>query len=321
MRPLSAPRRPAPAGATPEAAAAAARARRRDPAPSIWAYRAQRLLLTPIWRRLLRVGVPAFALAFGGLWLASDPARVQAILDTAHEIRREVENRPEFRVALLEIDGAGAAVADEVRGALALDLPASSFDLDLPGLRERVAALPAVAGAELRLLPGGVLRVTVRERRPAYVWQTRDGIFLIDAEGHHVAALAERGLDAPLPVLAGRGADLAVAEAADLLAAAAPLGDRLQGLVRVGQRRWDVVLRDGPRLQLPADGARAALDRVLAFHDVAKLLDRDVRRVDLRDPARPTVQLAEPALANLRRMRAGLPPLDPAQVPTGDSQG
>ena len=31
---------------------------RRDPAPSVWSYRYQRLMLTPFYRRLLRVGGP-----------------------------------------------------------------------------------------------------------------------------------------------------------------------------------------------------------------------------------------------------------------------
>ncbi|MEQ8256181.1 MAG: cell division protein FtsQ, partial [Roseovarius confluentis] len=29
-----------------------------DPAPSRWSYRYQRLMLTPLFRKLLRVGVP-----------------------------------------------------------------------------------------------------------------------------------------------------------------------------------------------------------------------------------------------------------------------
>ena len=44
----------------------------RDPAPSRTAYRIQRLWLTPLFRSLLRTGLPAFALAFGALWLISD---------------------------------------------------------------------------------------------------------------------------------------------------------------------------------------------------------------------------------------------------------
>jgi cell division protein FtsQ len=36
---------------------------RRDPAPSRWAYRMQRLWLTPLFRVTMRVGMPAFFVA------------------------------------------------------------------------------------------------------------------------------------------------------------------------------------------------------------------------------------------------------------------
>ncbi|MFM7445141.1 MAG: cell division protein FtsQ, partial [Tabrizicola sp.] len=42
---------------------------RRDPAPTRWAYRMQRVMLTPYLRALLRVGLPTFVvLAFVGIY-------------------------------------------------------------------------------------------------------------------------------------------------------------------------------------------------------------------------------------------------------------
>ncbi len=275
----------------------------RDPAPSIWSYRFQRLWLTPLFRRLMRVGLPAFAVVLVIGWYFSDPAHWRGVTDQMAEMRREIENRPEFRVNLMNVRGASPQLAQEVRQTLALDLPLSSFDLDLDQLRETVEELPAVARAELRILSGGYLAVEVEERVPVLIWQTRAAPVLLDADGQFVAPLAHRQLPGPLPQVAGEGADAAVPEALALLEAAAPLGDRLRGLVRMGERRWDVVLRDGRRILLPSDDPIAALDRVLALDEAQDLLGRDVIRVDMRNPARPNVQLSPAALAELRRMR------------------
>ncbi|AHM05693.1 Cell division protein FtsQ [Roseibacterium elongatum DSM 19469] len=289
-----------------------------DPAPSIWTYRVQRLWLTPVFRRFLRIGVPAFAASFSVLWYFSDEAHVTALVEGVQEIRREIEDRPEFRVNLLGIEGASPRVTEDVRGALALDLPMSSFDIDLVTLRERVEALPAVAEADLRVQSGGVLSVTVSERVPALVWQTRDGVVLIDAEGHFVASIEDRVPDRPLPIVAGEGADMVVDEALALFATAEPLQSRLRGLVRVGLRRWDMVLEDGPRIQLPEVDARGALDRVLALDEVQDILSRDIERIDLRNPRRPTVQLSPNAMAGLLQMRDGIPNPQPL---SGDQRG
>ena len=156
----------------------------------------------------------------------------------------------------------------------------------------------------------------VRERVPAVVWQTREGAVLIDAEGHFVADLAARTLDSPLPLIGGDGADLVVGEALALYAAAAPLGDRLLGLVRIGERRWDVVLKDERRILLPEAGAVQALDRALGLHDATDILNRDVLRLDLRDADRLSVTLTPAAMEELRQER-----IRARTNPTGEQSG
>ncbi|HID67823.1 MAG TPA: FtsQ-type POTRA domain-containing protein [Roseibacterium sp.] len=313
MRPLTASREGRPLIArrsvTPPAA-------RHDPAPSRLNYRVTRLWLTPVFRKALHIGIPLFALLAAVTWYLSDEARIAGLFDAAYEIRREVENRPEFRVNVLGIDGASDHVTEEVRAALAIDLPISSFDLDLEDLRFRLEALPAVRTADLRIQSGGYLAVRIDERVPAALWLTHEGLSIVDDEGIFVAGFGTRELASPLPLIGGEGANLVVAEALRLVDASAPLGARVHGFVRMGERRWDVVLTNGTRILLPETGARAALDRVLALNDVGEILARDVTAVDLRNPGRVTVRLSEEAMNELRRMRALA-----AQQSDGDRRG
>jgi cell division protein FtsQ len=287
-----------------------------DPAPSRLSYRAQRLWLTPLFRRALNIGVPLLILFAAISWYLSDEERVANLFDAAYEIRREVENRPEFRVNVLGIDGASEGVTEEVRAALALDLPMSSFDLDLEELRGRLEALPAVRAADLRVQAGGYLAVRIDERVPAALWLTHEGLSIIDREGHFIAGFGQYDLDAPLPLLAGQGGDLAVEEALALVEAAAPLGARLHGLVRMGERRWDVVLTNDTRIMLPETGARGAFDRVLALEEVGEILSRDVTIVDLRNPGRLTVRLSDRSMEEFRRIRGLV-----ASGTSGENQG
>ena len=76
---------------------------------------------------------------------------------------------------------------------------------------------------------------------------------------------------------------------------------RLRGLVRMGARRWDVVLDRGQRILLPAEKPVAALERLLAMDQAEKILDRDVSSIDLRDERRPVLRLAPFALSEVRR--------------------
>lgn len=322
MRPLIAERMPArpplqaPQPSAPRAPEPAMADIRRDPAPSIWTYRAQRLWLTPLFRRFVRLGVPAFVVMSGLSIFIADETRRTAMAETWHGLRAGIENRPEFQVNLLGVHGASDALIEEIRATLGLSFPVSSFALDLSALRTRIEALPAVARADLRIQSGGYLAVQVVERVPVLIWQTRDGLMLLDREGHFVAAFGDRMPETPLPLVGGEGADQLVEEALALHAAATPLGDLLRGLVRVGERRWDVVLADGRRILLPESGAVQALDRALALHDATDILGRDILRIDLRDPDRLTVQVTPAAIEELRQER-----LRARQNPTGEQRG
>ncbi len=277
---------------------------RRDPAPSRLAYRLHRLWLTPLFRSTVRVGLPGFALAFGGgLWL-SDAGNRDALTAGIEGLRTQITERPQFMVGLLAIEGASPALADAIRGALRLDLPVSSFALDLAALRAAVEAFDAVRSAEIAVAPGGVLTVRVTERTPAAVWRAPEGLFLIDATGHRIAAVASRALRADLPLVAGEGAPAALAEALAIEAAAGPLAPRLLALVRVGERRWDAILDRGQRILLPEANPVAALERVIVLDSAEGLLSRDVTQVDLRLPHRATVRLSPEAAETMRARRA-----------------
>ncbi|MFP4274003.1 MAG: cell division protein FtsQ/DivIB [Paracoccaceae bacterium] len=274
-----------------------------DPAPSLWAYRLERLLLTPLYRRALTLGVPALC-GLAAVWVYfSDAERAEKVQLALSEMRAAFESRPEFQVNLMAIDGAGRGVSEDIREILQLDFPMSSFDLDLDALREVVTGLDAVKSANLRIRPGGVLQVEVVERTPVAIWRHAEGLDLLDAEGVVVGPLAARGARPDLPLVAGEGAREAMSEALELAAAAGPLLPRMRGLVRVGERRWDVMLDRDQRLMLPPETPVRALERIIAMDQAQDMLSRDVAAVDMRLPRRPTVRLNGPAVEELHRIR------------------
>lgn len=298
MQPLSAPRRPMP----PEP-------QRRDPSPTIWAYRMQRVMLTPYLRALLRFGLPTMVLAgICGIYLA-DQTRRDGVVHIFTDLREKFEQRPEFMVTLASIEGCSDELAEAVRARLQLKLPQSSFDLDLEAARARIEALDAVKSADLRVRSGGVLQVIILERAPVAVWRTEDGLTLVDDTGHRVASLIERTDRPDLPLIAGQGADLATPEALAILMASGPLAPRIRGLVRMGERRWDIVMDRDQRIMLPEDAPVRALERLLALDQAQDILARDLALVDLRNAQRPTLRLTPFAQNELRRAQ-GLPILE-----------
>ena len=272
----------------------------RDPAPSRAAYRMHRLWLTPLFRSMLRVGLPAFIVTFSaGLYLSSDMRRAE-IAKSWDVAWTAVEKRPEFLVNLMAIDGASPALAEAIRSKLSLTFPLSSFEIDMDATASKIEELDAVASADLRVRSGNVLQVTITERLPVVIWRTQSELSLLDIEGRRVARVFARTDRPDLPLIAGEGANKAVPEALALLAAAGPIQPRLRGMVRMGERRWDIVLDRDQRILLPEVDPVPALERVIALDKAEALLARDVITVDLRNEDRPVLRLAPDAMTILR---------------------
>ncbi|MFC3615541.1 cell division protein FtsQ/DivIB [Lutimaribacter marinistellae] len=279
-------------------------ARKADPAPSRLAWRIQRLMLTPGIRLGLRFGVPfCLTLAVTSAFLANEERR-DALRAFVADTRASIQERPEFMVKLLAIDGAGPNLDADIREVVSVDFPISSFELDVERIRDVVTGLDPVKTAAVRVRPGGILQIDVEERQPVMLWRTRNGLEMLDETGAHVDNLAARADRPDLPLMAGQGANTRVDEALALFRAAAPLGERLRGIERIGERRWDIVLDRDQRIQLPTTRPVQALERVLAVSEVQDLLERDVAVVDMRISNRPTIRMSEAAVTEWWRMKA-----------------
>ncbi len=279
-------------------------------APSRAAYRLQRLWLTPALRALLRVGLPA-VLVIGAAagWLMSDGTMAR-LTQSAAEMRRQVEDRPSFRVETLHVVGAPPSLAAEVEGALALTLPESSLRLDLPALRAAASALPRVAETRLAVA-GGVLTAEITPRVPAILHRGPEGLAVHDASGARLMAAASRAAHPDLPLIAGEGGAARIGEALDIIAAAGGLAPRLAGLTRIGRRRWDAVLSTGQRVLLPEEGPVAAMRRAAAMDAGRAITSRAVTTIDLRLAGRPVLRLTPEGAAALLRSRDATQAEDP----------
>ena len=280
-----------------------------DPAPSRMAYRARRAWRRAWVRRAVGRGLPAaIAAALLAVWLG-DGEEFRVLGERWAAIRAQVEARPEFAITAARIEGAGPALEPAIEAALP-PLPSSTLSLDLGALRDALASMPPVARVDVQAT-GGVLSVRVAEHRPEALWRAGDGLHALDAEGRMLRTVASRTAHPDLPLIAGEGADRAVAEALALHGVAGPLGPKLRGLVRVGERRWDAVIEDGLRIMLPERDAVAAFERAAALEAAEDLTGRDLTHLDLRDPSRPVLRLGRAATAQMARVlaaeRAGEP--------------
>ncbi len=273
-----------------------------DPAPSRLKYRLERMWMTPVYRSLIRTGLPVTVVVLlVGNYLQKPEVQTR-LASSVTQARSMIESRPEFALKLMRIQGASPVVAEQIREAVPLVFPLSSLRVDLNVLKERIEQVDAVKTAAL-FMRAGILDVQIGERIPKLVWRVNGNLQLVDDQGIRAGMIANRAVRTDLPLIVGEGAADYAAEALQLVQALGPLAARFRGLQRIGERRWDVVLDRQQKIQLPTDNPVAALERVIALQNARDLLERDVLVVDMRDGHRPIIRLTASAMTELRRLR------------------
>jgi cell division protein FtsQ len=276
---------------------------RQDPAPSRVTYKLHRLWLTPFYRALIRTGLPIACILIGALAYLRDPVVQQKIVMSFNNARTTIEQRPEFLIQQMHIQGVPESFDKLVRDTLNVNLPISSFHLDLEAMKARVDNIDAVETANLLIGSKGILEVGVVMRVPVLVWRSDKGLILLDANGQKSGQLVSRLERTDLPLITGAGVQDHSKEALEIFKKLLLISGRVRGLMRVGERRWNVVLDRNQVLKLPEDQPIAALGRILALHRVQDILNRDITVADVRDGRKPILRLSEPALDELKKLR------------------
>lgn len=187
------------------------------------------------------------------------------------------------------IEGESAEATGAIQRAVQLNAGQAMTSIDLNAVRERVEQVGWVKSARVvRLLPNTLIVHVVEHDRLA-VWQAGGRNMVIDSHGEVIPG-ADAGRYPNLPLVVGKGAEQAAAEVLPLIAQRPRLMARLEALVRVDERRWDLRLKDGSLIQLPATDQDAALIQLDALDQRERLLELGFARIDLRTPEEVAVR-------------------------------
>jgi cell division protein FtsQ len=223
--------------------------------------------------------------------IALDPmARVRDTTSWLAELGRG----PGLSVQEIRIEGREFAPREALLAAIGITPGEAILDFEPSAAKQRLEQIAWVESAHVeRRLPGTIL-IRITERRAFAVWQREGRFSVIDREGR---VMATERLEAfgPLPLVVGIGAERVAAPMIDLLRSAPEIADRVQAIIRVSERRWNLRLQNGADIMLPEGHEEAAITRLAELQARDKLLDRPLAAVDMRLPDRLVVRMQTPA--------------------------
>ncbi len=194
------------------------------------------------------------------------------------------------------VTGRGETSKDQVLSAMGVRSGQSILAFDPNQARQNLLQLGWVETARVeRRLPDTIV-VLLRERKALALWQHKGRQVLID-HGGEVIARNNLARFAHLPVVVGKDAPKAAADLIEMLSQKPVLFAQVQAAVRIGARRWDVRLKNGIKVHLPADNPFGAWGRLAELAAEHRIFERDVAAIDMRLPDRLVLRLTPEAAA------------------------
>lgn len=210
------------------------------------------------------------------------------------DARNALANSAGFRITTVAINGRRQLSQDEVLGIGGVNGRSSLLFLDAAVVRDKLKANPWIADATVLKLYPGQLRIDIVERSAFALWQ-RDGRLSVIADDGAVLEpyVSRRFLS--LPLVVGKGAETRARDFLTLLARYPRVNSLTKAVIFVGERRWNLRLKDGLDIRLPENEVGNALATLSTLDKEDRLFSRDIVAVDMRLPDRLTVQLSEDA--------------------------
>jgi cell division protein FtsQ len=217
-----------------------------------------------------------------------------SVIDWLKDARDVAANAAGFRIAAVSIAGHKHLSRDEVLAIAGVSGRTSLLFLDAAEARARLRANPWVGDATVQKLYPDRLTITVTERVAFALWQKDGEINVIAPDGTVLEQFISRSV-ATLPFVVGAGAETRAKDFLAELDRHPGIRDAVRASVLVGERRWNLKLKNGVDVKLPETDVARALDRLAALDRDNRLLARDISAVDLRVPGRVIVQLSDGA--------------------------
>ena len=235
---------------------------------------------------LLLLGSAGFGVVRGG--------HVEELSSAFSDSRNAIANSVGFRITSVAINGRKQLTQDEMLGIGGVNGRSSLLFLDAAAVRDRLKANPWIADATVLKLYPGRLQIDIVERSAFALWQ-QDGRLSVIADDGAVLEpyLSRRFLS--LPLVVGKGAETHAKDFLALLSRYPQVHSVTKAAIFVGERRWNLRLKDGLDIRLPENDVGNALASLSNLDKEDHLFTRDIVAVDMRLPDRLTVQLSDDA--------------------------
>lgn len=248
-------------------------------------------------RRPLAVALGvAFVKRFGGLlsffvliacfslWVFLSDAHTRSIAWTKSETLN-LSNDMGFTVKAILLEGRVNSDGDVIKGLINIEKGDPIFSFGPKQAKELIERIAWVKSAHIERRLPSTIYIAIDERKPTALWKYNGKTKLLDEEGE---AITDYNIErfSELLIVKGKDAYKYTPSLVALLKAEPKLEKRVVFAEWIGKRRWDLTTDKGVVIKLPEEKPSRALKELSKAHDKDKILDLELKVVDMRQDSR-----------------------------------
>jgi len=239
---------------------------------------ARRIVATRVF--LVAASISAFALACAGLY------RDESVRAAAYAHYAAASESLGLTVRHFYLEGLRHTRREDALAIIAPYQGMPIFSVPIADIKREAEKLPWVDVALVERLLPSTTAIRLREHVATALWQYEGAFYLIDAYGEKITEVNDYAEYGDLILVSGFGAAEKLPELMEQLRAYPQVAARVASASFIGERRWDVYLKNGVLLRLPEVDPRAAMKQVQAMLESGLLEGGRVQTVDLKEGRR-----------------------------------
>lgn len=208
-----------------------------------------------------------------------------------------------FTVEDLLVEGRHYTDADAVMAIVNIRKGDPLLSFDAKSAQDMLSKLSWVKSAHVERRLPDTIYIELTERKPFALWQNNQQVKLIDEDG---VFLTDNRLDRfkDYMMVVGENAPEYSGDFLKILNVETIVRDRVESALYVGDRRWDLILKNGITIKLPENDVSLALSQLSAAQQEEALLDKDIKMIDMREVDRIVIRTKPGAIQDYQEYKA-----------------
>jgi cell division protein FtsQ len=183
-----------------------------------------------------------------------------------------------FIVKAINVSGVNRKSASLVLEGLAIRKGESMLKMSAKEICQHISSKSFVKSVIVSKNLPNIININIVEKEPIAIFQQNSKFFLIDKDGEIIEEVSSR--ERKLPVVIGDGSNLRAMQIVNEVSRFKYITSRIERMILVRKRRWDLVLIGGIRVKLPKKNVEKALEALSTL--LNKDCIRGAKTIDLR---------------------------------------